>query len=271
VVSRRRNLSGNKRLNGRHFGPLRRGSGFYSEPMQSSGDLLLGLVRALLVALGLVCTAQAAESLDSGLELQVRQLALDGTRNAPPGLARVDVQVGQLDPRLRLAPCQKVEPYLPAGTRLWGRARIGLRCVQGPSAWNVFLPITVKVYAKGLVVTGPLSAGSVITAADLTQAEVDLAEDHSAAVADADLAVGRTLSRSVNAGASLRQSHLKPRQWFAAGDLVKVTAAGAGFSVAGEGQALTPGVEGQAARVRTESGRVLTGTPVGERRVEMAL
>ena len=239
--------------------------------MQSLGDLLTGLVRALFVTLVFGCAAQAAETLDSGLEQQVRQLALDGTRHAPAGVTRVDVQVGQLDPRLRLAPCQRVEPYLPAGTRLWGHARIGLRCVQGTSAWNVFLPITIKVYARALVTSGPLSAGSVIAATDLAQAEVDLAEDNSPAVADADLAVGRTLSRSLNAGASLRQSHLKPRQWFAAGDLIKVTAAGDGFSVAGEGQALTPGVEGQAARVRTESGRVLTGMPVGDRRMEMAL
>jgi flagella basal body P-ring formation protein FlgA len=239
--------------------------------MQSSGDLLPGLLRALLVALAFTGAARAAETLDSGLEQQVRQLALDGTRRAPPGVTRVEVQVGQLDARLRLAPCRKVEPYLPAGTRLWGHARIGLRCVEGPSPWNVYLPISVKIYASALVSTGPLSAGSVVAAADVAQAEVDLAEDSSPAVVDAGLAVGRTLSRSVNAGTSLRQSHLKPRQWFGAGDLVKVSAVGEGFSVAGEGQALTPGVEGQAARVRTESGRVLTGMPVGERRIEMAL
>ena len=34
---------------------------------------------------------------------------------------------------------------------------------------------------------------------------------------------------------------------------------------------LTPGVEGQVVRVRPESGRVLTGQPVAERRVEIAL
>src|SRR5258706_2189439 len=139
-------------------------------PMQSLGVLFACAARALLAALGFAIAAQAAEpaapsSLDSGLEQQVRQLALDGTRHAPPGATRVEVQVGALDARLRLAPCQKVEPYLPAGTRLWGKARIGLRCTQGPTAWNVFLPITVKVYARALVTTGPLSAGSVIAAA----------------------------------------------------------------------------------------------------------
>src|SRR5437016_5595356 len=135
--------------------------------MQSLGELSAGLVRALLVALLFGGAAQAAETLDSGLEQQVRQLALDGTRHAPAGVTRVDVQVGQLDPRLRLAPCQKVEPYLSPGTRLWGRARIGLRCTQGPSAWNVFLPVTVRIYGRALVAAAPLSAGSVIGPSDV--------------------------------------------------------------------------------------------------------
>ncbi len=244
--------------------------------MKSSGDLFVFLARVLLAAAGLAVAAHAAEpaappSLDTGLEQQVRQLALAGTRHAGPGVTRVEIEVGQLDPRLRLAPCQRVEPYLPAGTRLWGKARIGLRCTQGAIAWNVFLPITVKIYGKALVTASPMSAGAVIAAADLIQAEIDLAEDTSVAVANSDLAVGRTLARALNAGQSLRQAHLKARQWFAAGDVVQVLSVGPGFSVAGGGPALTPGGGGQAGRVRTEIGRVLPGLPVGERRMEMQL
>jgi flagellar basal body P-ring formation protein FlgA len=83
--------------------------------------------------------------------------------------------------------------------------------------------------------------------------------------------VGRTLAKSMVAGQSLRMAHLKLRQWFAAGETVRVLAQGAGFNVASEGQALTAGYEGQPAKVRTEAGRVLTGIAVGERRMELAL
>ncbi len=245
--------------------------------METLGLLSLAVARAFsLCALAVLGAAparaaEAASALDAGLEQQVRQLALQGTRHAVAGVTRVAIDVGRLDPRLRLAPCQRVEPYLPPGTRLWGKSRIGLRCTQGPSAWNVFVPITVKVYGPALVATAPLSAGSVVAQADVIQAEVDLAEDAAVALTDAKLAVGRTLARALNPWQSLRQSHLKLRQWFAAGDTVKVLASGPGFSVAGEGLALTPGMDGQLARVRTESGRVLTGTAVGERRLEMSL
>lgn len=232
------------------------------------------LLAALAASAALADTAAPAASssgLDTGLEQQVRQLALDGSHTGTPGTPRIEVSVGQLDPRLRLAPCTQVQPYIPDGVRLWGKSRIGLRCLQGATKWNVYLPITVKVFGTALVATSGVASGSVLSAADLTPAEVDLAEDNSAPVASAELAVGRTLARALKPGQSLRQSHLKARQWFAAGESVTVVAQGEGFSVAGEAQALNPGIEGQPVRVRTESGRVLTGQPVGERRVELSL
>lgn len=234
---------------------------------------LFGALLGLFVLISTPAEAQeaAAGGLDAGLEQQVRQLALAGSQAATPGAPRIEVLVGQLDPRLRLAPCQRIEPYLPEGTRPWGKSRIGLRCTQGSVKWNVYLPVTVKVYGRALVASNAIAAGSVIGAADVAQAEVDLAEDSSAPLVDAELVVGRTAARALKAGQGLRAAHLKPRQYFAAGELVTVLAQGPGFSVASEGQALTNGIEGQLARVRTESGRVLTGLPTRDRRLEVGM
>ncbi|KNZ34385.1 MAG: hypothetical protein AD742_03200 [Methylibium sp. NZG] len=218
--------------------------------------------------------ATVVEALQPGLAGTVRQLALAGSRSGASAGHRVEVVLGQLDARLRLAPCQRIEPYLPNvpnGAALWGKTRIGLRCTQGTSAWNVFLPVTVNVFGKAWVAAAPLSAGATLKAGDLVQAEVNLAEETGAAITDADAALGRTLGRALNPGQALRQTDLKARQWFAAGDEVKVAARGSGFSVAGSGQALNHGLEGQPVRVRVESGRVLVGMPVGERLVELPL
>ena len=232
--------------------------------------------RTLVATCALVCmiclpaqaAAQAAPGLGAELEQQVRQMALAGA--AQPG-ARLEVQVGALDTRLHLAPCQRVEPYLPSGTRLWGKTRIGLRCLEGASRWNVFLPLTVKVYGHGLTLATALPAGAVRAAADLRQAEVDLAEEATAVLVNAAPVIGRTLARAMSPGQSLRQNDLKARVWFAAGDTVQIRAVGSGFAVGGEGQALGPGLEGQAARVRTESGRIVVGLPVSERQLEVSL
>lgn len=208
--------------------------------------------------------ARAQEGL---LQQQAKQFA-NASLRAGQG-RRVEIEVGSLDPRLRLAPCDQIEPYLPANARLWGRSRIGIRCLQGPTKWNVFLPVTVKVFAPALVASRALPAGTTLAEGDLAQAEVDLAEETSNALLQPAQALGRVLDRPVPAGRGLRQAHLKPRQWFAAGETVQVLAQGPGFRVAGEGQALTPGTEGQPVRIRTESGRILTAQAVGERRVEV--
>lgn len=207
--------------------------------------------------------------LEATLRTQLEQVALASSQQALPGVSRVEIEVGRLDPRLRLAPCQKVEPYLPTGTKLWGKARIGLRCTQGASAWNVYLPITVKVYGVAWVAAQTLAAGAVLGPADLVQAEVDWAEDNSPIVTDPGLAIGRSLLRRVTAGQGVRTADLKARQWFAAGDVVKLVALGRGFSVTGSGEALNHGLEGQTVRVRTDSGRIVSGQAAGERRVEI--
>ncbi len=228
-------------------------------------------VGCALAWFGPVHAAEPASSVDAALDQQVRQLALQSVRPGAAGVTRVEVALGTLDPRLHLAPCQQVEPYLPNGVRLWGKTRIGLRCTRGPTAWNVYLPITVKAWGRALVAAAALPAGSVLAAADVAQAEVDLAEDPSMALTDTPNTLGRTLQHALLPGQSLRQAHLKPRQWFAAGDIVQVLARGDGFSAASTGEALTAGVEGQSARVRIEGGRVLVGLPVAENRVELPL
>jgi flagella basal body P-ring formation protein FlgA len=233
------------------------------------------LAWAMLVGCGLlavVLPANADETtpaLAPALADQVRLLALD--KAAGPSAGRIEVVIGQLDPRLRLAPCDRIEPYLPPQIRLWGKTRIGLRCAEGRTRWNVYLPIVVKVWGRALVVPAGAASGSVIAEADLAEAEVDLAEELAPAFVDRAAVVGRTLAQALRPGQALRQSHIKSRQWFAAGDAVKVVAVGEGFALESVGQALTHGIEGQTARVRTENGRVVTGTPAGERRLELAL
>ena len=214
--------------------------------------------------------ANAAAALRDALADEVRRIALPESSGLPAG-SRVEVRVGQLDPRLKLAPCESVEPYLPPNAKAWGRTRIGLRCLRGAVRWNVYLPVTVAVYAPGLVAAAPLAGGSVLAAKDLRIAEIDIAEHDGGFYLDAAALAGRTLARPLAAGEGLRATHLAARRWFAAGEIVRITTVGAGFTVAGSGEALTPGIEGLPARVRTESGRVVSGTPVGDREVQLRL
>ncbi len=240
-----------------------------------NAGFVLAVLLGLFGLLAPLAPARAQSEIGADLDRQVRELALAATRTGAPAgnrtPPRIEVVVGALDPRLHLAPCTRIEPYLPPTTTLWGRSRIGLRCVEGASRWNVYVPITVKVFGPALVATALLPAGSVVTLSDLTPGEVDLAEEPSPALTDGAAVVGRTLARAVKPGQGLRAADLRSRQWFAAGETVRIRASGPGFSVAGEGQALTHGIEGQPVRVRLEGGRTVVGQAVGERQVDLAL
>lgn len=232
---------------------------------------LLAWLLTMLLALACALATPLVAAQESGNLPLADVLALVRSQAAAPDGARVEVLPGQLDPRLKLAPCARIQPYLPPGAKPWGATRVGLRCVAGPVAWNVYLPVTVKVWAPGVISARALPADTPITAADLRLSEVDLAEQASPAYAQIDALLGRRLTRPLPPGSTLRADCLRARQWFAAGDTVQVLSRGDGFAVSGEAQALSPGLEGQSVRLRTESGRILSAWPIGERQAEVRL
>lgn len=237
------------------------------------GGVNLPSLRPLLPLLALLAVPAAQAQNTAAVPPQAMERALAMAREAagaiaPPG-ARVLAEPGVLNPRMILAPCAQVEPYLPAGVPAWGRTRVGLRCQSGPVRWNVFMPVTVQVLAPALALTAALPAGARITESQLERVQADWAAAPQGLFSAAETLVGRTLARPVNAGQALQSSDLQARQWFAAGEPVRVLASGNGFAVSSEGVALTPGVEGQPARVRVSGDRVLVGRAVAERQVEV--
>lgn len=217
------------------------------------------LLRA--VGAAVLCVAASAAQAQVNLE-QMTQQWLDEAlaRNMPAqSPLRMEVSVGALDERLRLAPCTRVEPYLPAGARLWGRTRLGLRCQDAAVRWNVFLPVTIKAYGPAWVLTGDVTMGSVLTAADATETEVDWAAENASIVAEPGLWVGQVAARHLKAGQALRQPMLRAPQIFQAGALVRVVAQGRGYAISAGGQAMTAGAAGQTVRIRMDNGKIVTG------------
>lgn len=205
-------------------------------------------------------SAQLSQIGQRFIDSALHQPAADAppTSNGMP--LRTEVQMGQLDSRLRLAACARVEPYLPAGSRLWGRTRLGLRCVQGSVPWNVFLPITVRAYGPAWVVQGHIPAGKILSAEDAALSEVDWAEDSAPVFANAQDFIGMVSARQLASGQALRQNMVRPPSLFSAGSPVQVMVNGGAFSVSSSGKAMTAGGEGQQVRVRMDNGRLVTGT-----------
>lgn len=184
---------------------------------------------------------------------------------------RMEVSIGSLDSRLRLAPCAQIEPHLPSGSRLWGKTRIGLRCVDGSARWNVTLPVTVQAFGPAWVVRSEVAAGATLGENDLMQAEVDWAQDPSPVLATQAQWLGLVATRPLAAGQALRQNMVRAAQVFQAGTQVRVLAQGPGFQITADGQALGPGLVGQPVRIRMDNGRVMSATVLDGRTVKLEI
>lgn len=246
-------------------------------PTESRDPPRARLAATTLLALALTLPgagARAADSPPPDTLAAARNQALQQVQQAAEALAegrRFEVEAGPPPNMQRLAPCAEVQASLPPGYRAWGSTRVGLRCVQGPVRWQVYLPVTVRVWGPALVPRQALPAGRKLAAEDLQPAEVDLAALPSPALQDPAEAEGRVLMRSLAPGQALRAGDLRQRQWFSAGSPVQLTAIGRGFAVEGRGQALGAGLDGQPVRVRIDNGSIVQGIAVGENRVELRL
>lgn len=237
---------------------------------------LIRLLQALAAALAavLIGPAQAQQASSAQDLVTLTQQWVDQALAQLPAESstlRMEVTVGQLDARLRLTPCARVEPYLPPGARLWGRTRLGLRCLEGETRWNVFLPLTVQAYGPAWVLTGNVATGHALTEADAVQAEVDWAAEPAAVVASREAWLGQVAARQLVAGQTLRQHMVRAPHLFKAGNPVQVRVQGPGYAVTSSGQAMMAGSAGQNVRIRMANGKMITGIVNADGTIEAAL
>ncbi len=223
---------------------------------------------ALTLALSLPAAAQAPAGTGADSVRLFVQREASSALAAAGGGVRIDVTVGQLDPRLQLAPCARIEPFIPSGARLWGRANVGLRCVEG-ATWSVLLPVTVRVYGPALVATRPLSPQAPIAQEDVQTADVEWTREPQGVVTDAQQLANRVLQRPIALGQPIPLVALRAPMVISQGDPVKVVGIGRGFSISADAIALASAQEGQSVRVRTDSGRILSGTARSGRQVDV--
>lgn len=171
---------------------------------------------------------------------------------------QVSVSFGAVDSRLNLPACQALEPFVPAGGRLWGQGSVGVRC-NGQTPWTIYVAVSVKVMANVVHAVRPLAQGQAVGAADIALQKADLAQLPAGILTEPAQAVGKILVSSIAPGQPLRQDTLRSPPVILQGQTVKLLAQGRGFSVSSEGKALAAATEGQVVQVRIQSGQTISG------------
>ncbi|ABE50220.1 flagellar basal body P-ring formation chaperone FlgA [Methylobacillus flagellatus] len=189
------------------------------------------------------------------LRVQVEQFLLSQSTGLP---GKVSVSALAIDPRLKLASCDQLQMSLAAGSRIWGRTSVGVRC-SAPQVWTIYVQANVQVMAEYLVAAAPLAQGHIITEQDLAKSHGDLAKLPPGVFTDASQAIGRAVYVPLSAGTVLRQEMLRVLPVVQQGQKVILNTMGEGFKVSAEGTALTSAGDGQRVKVKVGNGRVVSG------------
>jgi flagella basal body P-ring formation protein FlgA len=180
------------------------------------------------------------------------------TRQATGAPGEVSIEVGQLDPRLNLAACIQLEPFMAHGSRAWGKTAVGVRCTA-PAPWSIYLSATVHVMADYVAAAAPLVQGQTITRQDIMQRRGDLTTLPAGVITDTIQAIGLTTMASLQLGMPLRKDTLRAPAAVQMGQTVRLLSSGPGFKVSTEGRALGNAMEGQSVQAKTGSGQIISG------------
>ena len=191
-----------------------------------------------------------------------QRLALEDQTNT-------QIQVQQLDSRLRLSACSEaLEAFLPNSTptRI---TTVGVRC-NGSKPWSLFVPVQVRSFTQVVVATQPLARGTLLSKDNLRLVQKETSRLRGGYSTQIEDLVGRVSKRSLAANQPIMDSYLAPNYIVKKGEPVTIRAQGDNFMIYMEGIALGDGERGDRIQVRNnQSQRVVDAWVSDSRKVDV--
>lgn len=185
---------------------------------------------------------------------------------------RYEIQVNQLDPRLRMPMCDKeLTASLESPAKPLGRVTVKVRC-EGSSPWTVFVPAQVRLFREVVTSTRPLRRADIVEPADVLLRERDISQISQGYLTTLDQAIGQRLTRPMVADQVITLVHLEQTEVIRKGDQVVITARSGTLSVRMPGEALSNGGMAEQIRVKNlNSNRVIKAQVTAPGQVEVAM
>lgn len=185
---------------------------------------------------------------------------------------RARYEIGNLDSRLRLAPCETALNLEFTGDPMQSTSPSLLVSCQGERPWRMFVTAFVEVFGPALVAARPLARGERLTQALVTTQEVQVNASRKGALTDPAAIDGMRMRRPVNAGTMMSPDLLEAPNAIERGDHVIIVATSGGFSVSTRGKALASAEIGEQVLVENlRSARTIKATATAPGRVEIPM
>lgn len=185
---------------------------------------------------------------------------------------RYEIQVNQLDPRLRMPMCDKeLTASLESPAKPLGRVTVKVRC-EGSSPWTVFVPAQVRLFRDVVTTARPLRRTGIVEPQDVVLRERDISAISQGYLTSLDQAIGQRLTRPMVADQVVTLVHLEQAEVIRKGDQVVITARSGTLSVRMPGEALANGGMAEQIRVKNlNSQRVIKAQVTAPGQVEVAM
>lgn len=157
-----------------------------------------------------------------------------------------------------LPPCDALEPFLPSGSRLWGRVSVGVRC-NASQPWTRYVQAYIAVIATYQVATRQIEAGQALSPSDTAAREADLTTLPASVIVDSTQLGGMVALNRITLGAPIRRELLRGMSIVQQGQTIKVATRGPGFVVSTEGKAMTSAATGALIQVKIQGGQLISG------------
>jgi flagella basal body P-ring formation protein FlgA len=213
------------------------------------------------LAIGVLVTpAFAQESIQSldAIRAAAQTFVTEHVPKQEPGA--LTVNVGTLDPRLRLAPCATpLKVSLPAGATFRDHMTVAVSCTAS-SSWTVYVPIAIETQTPVLVLRRAANRGTRLTSDDVEIQTRVVAGTGASYLTDVSELSGRTLKRPLGAGAALTADAMMDDMVVKRGQHVTLLAAVGGLEVRAAGVAMNDAAAQGRVRVQNiSSNRIVEG------------
>jgi flagella basal body P-ring formation protein FlgA len=224
----------------------------------------MSIKRSLVFLVLIAASAAQAEDVQSVDSIRAVAENFIRTQLATQGaIAKLYVEAGTLDPRLRLALCPAPAAFLPSGAVVAARTTVGVRCIA--PLWSIYIPVSVESELPVLVLRQPALRGASLTAQDVESQSRRVPGFAANYIVDNAGLAGRHLRNAAAPGTPLTTDLLVPDIIIKRGQRVTLVASTGGIEVRAQGEAIADATP--AGRVRVQN---LASQKIVEGQVETA-
>jgi len=177
--------------------------------------------------------------------------------------SRIDIEMGKLDYRLKLAHCNSpLETSLAAGSKFSGKTTVHVKC-NSAEKWTVYINANIHLYKHVIHSAEPLEKGHILSKDDLISSEVNLNRVRYGYFTNIDSLLGKQLKRRLTQNKVIRVNYVKAQTLVKRGEIVNIVAENTGYSVKMSGKAMSNGAKGDRVQVKNlSSKRIIEGTVI---------